>query len=55
MVSMNKGGIMTLIKIHVLQTGKVKVDKALPFYERPLGFTGLFSKKENKINPPVST
>ena len=46
---------MTSIKIHVLQTGKVKVDKALPFYKSPLGFTGFFSKKENKINLPVST
>lgn len=46
---------MASIKIHVLQTGKVRVDKALPFYESPLGFTGLFSKKENKITLPVST
>lgn len=46
---------MSSIKVHVLQTGKVKVDKALPFYKSPLGFTGLFSKKENKITLPVST
>ena len=45
------------IKIHVLQTGNVKVDKALPFYEKslnPLAFTGIFRPKEHKIWLPVS-
>ena len=45
------------IKIHVLQTGNVKVDEALPFYEKslnPLAFTGFFRPKEHKIWMPVS-
>lgn len=45
------------IKIHILQTGKVKVDEALPFQTNPLNplaFTGIFRSKEHKIWMPVS-
>ncbi|GGH20774.1 N-acyl homoserine lactonase family protein [Paenibacillus segetis] len=45
------------IKIHVLQTGKVKVDEALPFHTNslnPLGFTGIFRSEDHKIWMPVS-
>lgn len=46
------------IKIHVLHTGLVKVDKALPFhgqYRNPLAFTGLFRSARNQITLPVSS
>lgn len=46
-----------MIKIHVLHTGRVKVDEALPFRTNslnPLDFTGLFRSKEHKIWLPVS-
>lgn len=46
------------IKIHVLHTGLVKVDKALPFhglYRNPLAFTGLFRSEKNQITLPVSS
>lgn len=46
-----------MIKIHVLQTGRVKVDEALPFYKKswnPLAFAGIFRSKEHKIWLPVS-
>ncbi|UXR70340.1 MULTISPECIES: hypothetical protein [unclassified Staphylococcus] len=45
------------IKIHVLHTGEVIVDEALPFgYEsnRPLAWTGLFRSKKHQISIPVS-
>lgn len=46
------------IKIHVLHTGLVKVDKGLPFHDdfrNPLAFTGLFRSHKNKILLPVSS
>ena len=46
------------IKIHVLHTGLVKVDKALPFhglYRNPLAFTGLFRSEKNQVTLPVSS
>lgn len=46
------------IKIHVMHTGLVRVDKALPFhgiYRNPLAFTGLFRSEKNKITLPVSS
>lgn len=46
------------IKIHVLHTGTVIVDEALPFHrdtDKPLDWTGLFrSKKKHRIEIPVS-
>lgn len=45
------------INIHILQTGKVKVDEALPFQTNPfnpLAFTGIFRSEEHKIWMPVS-
>lgn len=46
------------IKIHVLHTGLVKVDRALPFhglYRNPLAFTGLFRSERNQVTLPVSS
>lgn len=47
------------IKIHILHTGKVIVDKMLPFHhpgDSPLGFTGLTHfGKNHRISIPVST
>lgn len=46
------------IKIHVMHTGLVKVDKALPFhglYRNPLAFTGLFRSEKNQVTLPVSS
>ncbi|GAO99643.1 N-acyl homoserine lactonase family protein [Fructobacillus ficulneus] len=46
------------IKIHVLHTGLVKVDKALPLHEdyrNPLAYTGLFRSQKNQILLPVSS
>ncbi|WP_225048618.1 N-acyl homoserine lactonase family protein [Lacticaseibacillus kribbianus] len=46
------------IKIHVLHTGLVKVDKALPFhglYRNPLAFTGLVRSEANQVTLPVSS
>lgn len=46
------------IKIHVLHTGLVKVDKALPYhglFRNPLAFTGLFRSEVNQIILPVSS
>ncbi|HAT55459.1 MAG TPA: MBL fold metallo-hydrolase [Lactobacillus sp.] len=48
----------TDIKIHVLHTGLVKVDRALPFhdyYRNPLAFTGLFRSHVNQVTLPVSS
>lgn len=45
------------IKIHVLHTGSVIVDEALPFSNfnrRPLAWTGLLRSKHHLINLPVS-
>lgn len=45
------------IKIHVLHTGTVVVDEALPFHhpnDRPLAWTGLFRSKKHRIEVPVS-
>lgn len=49
---------MSEIKIHVLHTGTVIVDEALPFhhdYDAPLAWTGLFRSKEHIIQIPVSS
>lgn len=46
------------IKIHVMHTGLVKVDKALPFhgqFRNPLAFTGLFRSEANQVTLPVSS
>lgn len=46
------------IKIHILHTGLVKVDKGLPFYDdfrNTLAFTGLFRSHKNQIILPVSS
>lgn len=46
------------IRIHVLHTGLVKVDRALPFhgqYRNPLAFTGLLRSEKNQITLPVSS
>lgn len=46
------------IKIHILHTGLVKVDRALPFhgeYRNPLAFTGLFRSEKNQVILPVSS
>lgn len=46
------------IKVHILHTGTVIVDEALPFYhknERPLAWSGLFRSKSHKLSLPVST
>ncbi|MFD0897502.1 N-acyl homoserine lactonase family protein [Loigolactobacillus binensis] len=46
------------IKIHVLHTGLVRVDKGLPFhglYRNPIAFTGLLRGERNKITLPVSS
>lgn len=49
---------MSEIKIHVLHTGTVIVDEALPFhhdYDAPLAWIGLFRSKEHIIQIPVSS
>ena len=46
------------IKIHVMHTGLVRVDKSLPFhglYRNPLAFTGLLRSEKNKVTLPVSS
>ncbi len=46
------------IKIHIMRTGLVKVDKALPFhgqYRNPIAFTGLFRSEKNQVILPVSS
>ena len=48
---------MDKIKIHILHTGKVIVDEALPFYrkgDRILAWTGLFRSKKHRVKLPVS-
>ncbi|WP_125767192.1 N-acyl homoserine lactonase family protein [Lapidilactobacillus wuchangensis] len=50
--------VVNHIRIHVLHTGLVQVDRALPFhgqYRNPLAFTGLFRSAKNKIILPVSS
>ena len=45
------------LKVHVLHTGQVVVDKALPFRNKslnPFAYTGLLRNKSNKIKLPVS-
>lgn len=45
------------IKVHVLHTGKVIVDEALPFgYKNnpPLAWTGMFRAKKHQVKLPVS-
>ena len=49
---------MEKMKIHVMHTGKVIVDEALPFHhegDSPLAWTGLFRGKKHRIALPVST
>lgn len=49
---------MTSIKIHIMHTGSVIVDEALPYSNRrthPLSWTGLFRSKKHRIKLPVST
>jgi len=46
------------IKIHILHTGLVRVDKSLPYhglYRNPLAFTGILRSEVNKITVPVSS
>lgn len=46
------------IRIHVLHTGLVKVDRSLPYhglYRNPLAFTGLFRSEVNQVILPVSS
>lgn len=46
------------IRIHVLHTGLVKVDRALPYhglYRNPFAFTGIFRSEKNQITLPVSS
>lgn len=46
------------IRIHVLHTGLVRVDRALPFhglYRNPLAFTGLLRSAKNQVTLPVSS
>ncbi|WP_288846617.1 N-acyl homoserine lactonase family protein [uncultured Fructobacillus sp.] len=46
------------IKIHILRTGLVKLDKALPFHgqaRNPLAFTGVFRSEVNQLILPVSS
>lgn len=46
------------IKIHILHTGLVQVDKALPFhglFRNPLAFTGIFRSQKNQMILPVSS
>lgn len=48
----------TDIKVHVLHTGLVQVDRALPFhdyYRNPLAFTGVLRSHINQITLPVSS
>lgn len=45
------------IKIHVLHTGKVIVDEALPFSnvsKNPIAWTGMFRSKKHQVALPVS-
>lgn len=46
------------IKIHVLHTGWVIIDKTLPYHrptDRPLSWTGLLRPKKDLVKAPVST
>jgi len=44
-----------MMKVHVLHTGSVRVDRAIPFREKnPLAVTGFFRGKEKKLLLPVS-
>ena len=44
-----------MIKIHIFHTGKVRVDRAVPYKERnPLAVTGFFRSDDKKIELPVS-
>ena len=46
------------IKIHVMHTGLVRVDKGLPFhglFRNPLAFTGILRSAKNKVTLPVSS
>ena len=47
---------MEQIKIHILHTGTVIVDEALPFSNvsrNPLAWTGLFRSKKHQVALPV--
>lgn len=44
-----------MIKVHIFHTGTVRVDRAIPLYERnPLAVTGLFRSKDKSMILPVS-
>lgn len=52
-----EGYVMEQIKIHILHTGTVIVDEALPFSNvsrNPLAWTGLFRSKKHQVALPVS-
>lgn len=43
------------IKVHIFHTGKVRVDRAIPYREKnPLAVTGFFRGEEKKLDLPVS-
>lgn len=46
------------IKIHVMHTGLVRVDRSLPFHgaaRNPFAFTGILRSQKNKVTLPVSS
>ena len=44
-----------MIKVHIFHTGKVRVDRAIPYKEKnPLAVTGFLRGKKKKIILPVS-
>ncbi|WP_298703037.1 N-acyl homoserine lactonase family protein [uncultured Veillonella sp.] len=48
---------MSDIKVHVLHTGSVIIDEALPYHrpeDRPFAWTGLFRSKKHLVEAPVS-
>lgn len=47
--------MMNKIKVHIIHTGKVKVDRAIPLHEKnPLAVTGLFCGADKSMILPVS-
>lgn len=46
---------MSMMQIYIFQTGKVRVDRAIPLHEQnPLAVTGLFRGKDKQLVLPVS-
>jgi glyoxylase-like metal-dependent hydrolase (beta-lactamase superfamily II) len=44
-----------MMRVHIFHTGKVTVDRAIPYHEsNPLAVTGLFRGKDKKLTLPVS-